>query len=231
MPSTFAVGPSTWSPASTKISDLTGRPVARVAVGVGNPDLGELIAYQLRSRGYEVSLESEDVPADLWVREGLAIAGGQPPLELRAGRDEEGRPAVCLVLEPPFTPGRIVGKTRELVRTVFPFLDPEGDILLQHGEILVDLVRLETHVADQRILLTRTEFDYLRLLITAAGTVCSRRQLLESCHRTSSGNERTVDVVVRGLRKKLGTQGHQIQTVRGRGYCLSPALMPGAPTG
>jgi DNA-binding response OmpR family regulator len=129
------------------------------------------------------------------------------------------------MLAPPFTPGRIVRKTREVVRQISPTLDPEAGTILQHEDLVVDLGLLEAFVGEDPIPLTRTEFAYLSLFVRAPGTVFSRGRLVDSFGSSSLDRERSVDVVIRGLRKKLGARGNQIETIRGRGYCLG---VPGA---
>ena len=71
--------------------------------------------------------------------------------------------------------------------------------------------------------LTRREFDLLRALVEARGRVLSREYLLDHVWGYSAAEEiesRTVDVHVRRLRQKLGSEGQRIGTVNGVGYRL-----------
>lgn len=69
------------------------------------------------------------------------------------------------------------------------------------------------------VVLTLKEFELLKLLLSGAGTVYSREQLLENIWGYEyDGENRTVDVHINSLRQKLGECGHLIKTVRGMGY-------------
>jgi len=69
------------------------------------------------------------------------------------------------------------------------------------------------------ILLTATEFKLLRTLLEREGRVQSRAQLLETVwHAQPDIRTRTVDMHLQRLRRKLGSVGSWIETVRGAGY-------------
>jgi two-component system phosphate regulon response regulator PhoB len=93
---------------------------------------------------------------------------------------------------------------------------------LRRGELSIDCEGRVVRVNGERIELTRTEFDLLRLLATHVDQVLSRERILD-CVRSDplSTGERAVDVQIVGLRKKLGTAARHIETVRGIGYRFS----------
>jgi two-component system, OmpR family, alkaline phosphatase synthesis response regulator PhoP len=67
--------------------------------------------------------------------------------------------------------------------------------------------------------LTYTEFELLRVLARRPGWVFTRSQIVDAVHGSDYPvTDRSVDVQVVGLRKKLGGHGHLIETVRGVGY-------------
>ena len=67
--------------------------------------------------------------------------------------------------------------------------------------------------------LTLTEFRMLHLLASRPGWVFTRYQIIEAIHGENYlVTDRSVDVQVVGLRKKLGSAGKMIETVRGIGY-------------
>lgn len=67
--------------------------------------------------------------------------------------------------------------------------------------------------------LTRAEFDLLHLLAARPGWVFTRRQIVDAVHGADYPvTERSVDVQVVGLRRKLGGAGQNVETVRGVGY-------------
>jgi two-component system phosphate regulon response regulator PhoB len=79
--------------------------------------------------------------------------------------------------------------------------------------------RHEVLIGDQPVDLTVTEFRLLRLLASRPGRVFPRQQIIEAIHgRISAVTDRSVDVQVVMLRRKLGAAGQDIQTVRGVGY-------------
>ncbi|HVP11420.1 MAG TPA: response regulator [Phycisphaerae bacterium] len=93
--------------------------------------------------------------------------------------------------------------------------------VLSAGPIQVDIDRHELTVDGASISVTAMEFRILRVLLEAKGRVLSRGQMID----TVLGQEvvvtdRTVDVHITSLRKKLGTAGGWIHTVRGVGYAL-----------
>jgi DNA-binding response OmpR family regulator len=86
------------------------------------------------------------------------------------------------------------------------------------GELEVDLRRREARLAGQAISLTTREFDLLAFLSGNIGLALSRQQLLDGVWGADwYGDERTVDVHVAQLRKKLG-EGLPLDTVWGVGY-------------
>ena len=79
--------------------------------------------------------------------------------------------------------------------------------------------RHEVHYREEKVDLTRKEFELLQYLLENKGLVMTRNQIL--CHVWGydfDGETRTVDVHVRTLRQKLGEAGNLIETVRGVGY-------------
>ena len=76
-------------------------------------------------------------------------------------------------------------------------------------------------VAGQPVALTHTDFLILQLLAGEPGRVFTRRQIIDAAHNTDVAiSERSVDVQIVGLRRKIGPAGRYIETVRGVGYRL-----------
>ena len=79
--------------------------------------------------------------------------------------------------------------------------------------------RHEVFCKDEKIELTRKEFELLVYLVENRGLVMSRNQILcQVWGYEFEGETRTVDVHVRSLRQKLGEAGNMVETVRGVGY-------------
>ena len=92
--------------------------------------------------------------------------------------------------------------------------------MLVAGDVEVDLGRRKARVAGEPVGLAAREFDLLAYLADNRGLALSRRQLLDGVWGVDwIGDERTVDVHVRQLRKKLG-DGFPLTTVWGVGYRL-----------
>ncbi|MET0593360.1 MAG: response regulator transcription factor, partial [Polyangiaceae bacterium] len=92
---------------------------------------------------------------------------------------------------------------------------------LEVGSLSVDVHRREVLVDKQRIDLTRAEFDILAVLAERPGFALTRRSLIEQAlDADRDGTERTLDVHVSRLRKKLGADV-VIETVWGIGYRLN----------
>jgi two-component system, OmpR family, phosphate regulon response regulator PhoB len=91
--------------------------------------------------------------------------------------------------------------------------------VLSIGELTIDRVRHVVTLSGETLTLTPTEFKMLWTLARQPGRTFSRNELLD-CARGEDANsmERTIDVHVRSLRKKLGDQAELIETVRGIGY-------------
>ncbi|MDY4693432.1 MAG: response regulator transcription factor [Blautia sp.] len=90
---------------------------------------------------------------------------------------------------------------------------------LSCGDLHLNIGRHEVRYCDNKIELTRKEFELLEYLMENKGMVMTRDQLL--CHVWGydfDGETRTLDVHVRTLRQKLGEAGGMIETVRGVGY-------------
>jgi two-component system phosphate regulon response regulator PhoB len=87
------------------------------------------------------------------------------------------------------------------------------------AELMIHPGRHEVTLAGQPISLTYTEFALLHFLAKRPGWAYSRTQIVDAVKGEDYPvTERSVDVQVAGLRKKLGAFGSYIETVRGVGY-------------
>ncbi|MEM7155332.1 MAG: response regulator transcription factor [Myxococcota bacterium] len=122
----------------------------------------------------------------------------------------------------PFSPRELLARVRAVLRRSRP--EALGEHLSAAG-IRVDVQAREVHVDSRRVDLTGLEFDLLVALLRRAGRVVPRAALLAEAGRDDVAvGERTVDVHISKLRKKLGDDPktpHRIQTVRGVGYVLA----------
>jgi DNA-binding response OmpR family regulator len=91
---------------------------------------------------------------------------------------------------------------------------------IQVGELKIDPGSREVSFAGKKAVLTLTEFDILRCLAAKAGAVVSREEILKEVWREDSGktNDRTIDVHIRALRRKIPPLTKHIISIYGVGY-------------
>jgi len=93
-----------------------------------------------------------------------------------------------------------------------------GSVLVSQG-VMVDRERHRVTVEEKPLDLTPSEFGLLEALVRQPGRVFSRSELIDAALGGDSlVLERTIDVHIRSLRKKLGPHGVLVETVRGIGY-------------
>ena len=95
--------------------------------------------------------------------------------------------------------------------------EPTGDVLEAAG-IRVDKRAHQVTVKGEPISLTPTEFRLLETLIKQPGRAFPRYDLMDAAIGDAIVLERTIDVHIKSLRRKLGDAGERIETVRGVGY-------------
>jgi DNA-binding response OmpR family regulator len=119
----------------------------------------------------------------------------------------------------PFSPRELVARVRAILRRSDPAA-PDRARPVELGDVTVDLARREARLHDEPVDLTTREYALLAFLAENRGLALSRRQILDGAWGADwYGDERTVDVHVRQLRKKLGDR-LPLATVRGHGYRL-----------
>jgi two-component system, OmpR family, phosphate regulon response regulator PhoB len=91
--------------------------------------------------------------------------------------------------------------------------------VVEHQGVRIDRVRHQAYVDSQELDLTPTEFRLLECLLRQPGRAFARSQLMDAAIGEGAlVLERTIDVHVKTLRRKLGPAGELIETVRGLGY-------------
>jgi DNA-binding response OmpR family regulator len=123
----------------------------------------------------------------------------------------------------PFSPAELVLRVRRLLRAPARAAAPPPRPALHADGLTVDLDRHQVTVDGQPVALTRVELLLLVALLEAEGRVLTRDQLLDAVHGRGEAFvlDRTVDVHVRRLRRKLGDDPQAprfVATVRGVGY-------------
>jgi DNA-binding response OmpR family regulator len=216
----------------------------RILLVEDDPKTRETVALYLRREGHEVVTADDGVRAleaahehephlvvlDLMLprMDGLAVC--------RALRESPLRPGIIMVtartteddkltgldlgaddyVTKPFSPRELMARVRAVLRRA-----SEEDVVEAAG-ITVDRTRREVRVLDSEIPLTPTEYRLLEALVRAPGRTFTRQELVERAFGDDyDGLDRTVDVHVKNLRRKLGDAGNVIATVFGVGYKLS----------
>lgn len=114
----------------------------------------------------------------------------------------------------PFSIREVVARVNAVLKRNRPYAKQ-----LQYDELQVDIVNKTAKIGELAVEFTRTEFDLLTLLLSHRGQVFSRQELLDNVWPDDViVTERTVDVNITRLRKKLGSYATCILTRQGFGY-------------
>jgi two-component system phosphate regulon response regulator PhoB len=210
-------------------------------------DLLELVRYNLTKEGYDV-IAAQKGEAGLEIAfqhkpdlilldvmmpgmDGLEVCRrlrgdertGRIPLIMLTARGAESDRVVGLELgaddyvTKPFSPRELIARVRAVMRRVHAASEPRE--VRRHGDLVLDSGRHEVTYRGKPIPLTATEFRILEYLLSRPGRVLSRSDILESALGDDVAvTDRTVDVHVTAIRRKLGRAGELLETVRGFGY-------------
>lgn len=119
----------------------------------------------------------------------------------------------------PFSPRLLVARVRAVLRRAAIHPTETAEDFSQVGPLVIDRAKHDVRVEDEPISLTPTEFAILELLASHPGRVFARSEIAETVHgEPFVTTDRAVDVHIASLRRKLGSAGQLIETVRGVGY-------------
>jgi two-component system phosphate regulon response regulator PhoB len=122
-------------------------------------------------------------------------------------------------LTKPFSPRVLVARVKAVLRRRGRAAPPAAEPATVRDGISIHTGRHEVRVAGREVPLTSMEFQLLVFLASHAGWVYTRAQIVEAIRGADYYvTDRSVDVLVFGLRRKLGERGVLIETVRGVGY-------------
>jgi DNA-binding response OmpR family regulator len=209
------------------ISDLVAMYLRRDGFRVLQADDGARGLGHVAESGARLVIVDVGLPGEL---DGFEVCRrlrqlGNVPVIMLTARDDEVDRVLGLELgaddyvTKPFSPRELVARVRAILRrsTAAPAEVPQ---VLRVGEVEIDTARREVRASDGPVAFTSREFDLLAYLALHEGIALSRRQLLDGVWGEGwYGDERTVDVHVRQLRKKLG-DALPLATVWGVGYRL-----------
>ena len=211
-------------------------------------DILELVRYNLQREGYQVETAvsgekalklARQQPPELIVldlmlpgMDGLDVARHlkndarcrQVPIVMLTAKGEEADVVTGLELgaedyvTKPFSPRILVARIKAVLRRRNE-PSAEGDERIEIHDLEIHPGRREVRVAGVTVDLTYTEFQVLHCLARRPGWVFTRAQIVDAVRGDNYPvTDRSVDVQVVGLRKKLGAAGRYIETVRGVGY-------------
>ena len=119
----------------------------------------------------------------------------------------------------PFSPRVLVARIKAVLRRKLQVPSTEDHQVIRIDELVIHPGRHEVTLAGEQLQLTYTEFRLLQFLAAKPGWAFTRNQIVDAVKGEDYPvTERSVDVQVTGLRKKLGDSAHYIETVRGVGY-------------
>jgi DNA-binding response OmpR family regulator len=215
-----------------------------VVVVEDDPSIADLVDTYLRRDGFRVYLAPDGETALKTIKDRqpklLILDLGLPgqidgievcrqvrscsdiPIIMLTARDDELDRVLGLELgaddyvTKPFSPRELVARVRAILRRADrPAVAPA---IITVGAVEVDLGRREARLTGEPVPLATREFDLLQYLCENQGRALSRRQLLDGVWGLDwIGDDRTVDVHVRQLRKKFG-DALPLDTVWGVGY-------------
>jgi len=214
-------------------------------------DLADMLAHHLRREGYDCRIAGDGQAAwaevqrrvpDVIILDRMLPKMSGDELAARLKRDSRcaGVPVIMLTAKTeetdelvgfalgaddyvtkPFSMKRLLARVAAVLRRRETAAEPSE--VLTGGPITLDRGRYDVTVDGKPIVLTATEFRLLGALMAARGRVLSREQLLDSVLGYGVAvTQRTIDVHVAALRKKLGDAANWVQTVRGVGYTFRP---------
>ena len=120
----------------------------------------------------------------------------------------------------PFSLREVVARVKAVLRRTAETQAAQPDILTYHG-LSMDIAQKRVTINGEDVALTKKEFEILKLLLKSPGKVFSREDILTKVwHDEVYVLDRTIDVNITRLRKKIGNYGKYIVTRLGYGYCF-----------
>lgn len=220
----------------------------RILVVDDEQDLCEILQYNLELEGYEVDTANSAEEALSMRMESYSLllldvmmgemSGFQLARELKKNQATATIPIIFITaldgeddtvkglnlgaddyMVKPLSMKETMARVKAVLRRYAPKEETEVPHILQYDRLCIDIERKRVSLWDQEIALTKIEFELLRFLVENEGRVLSRESLLEQCWpKDTVVSDRTVDVNITRLRRKIGPYGECIKTRVGYGY-------------
>lgn len=217
----------------------------RILIVDDEPDLCEILRINLEAEGYETEVAHSATEAlrkgvekcDLAVldvmmpgisgfemAERMRTTGIDVPIIFLTAKDREDDKLQGFALgaddyvSKPFSVRELMARVKAVLSRATTANDEVTEHLAYEG-LTIDMAQMKATVDGEGLNLTKTELELLRLLLSHRGQVFSRQQLLSEVWPSDVVvTDRTVDVNITRLRKKLGRYGQHIATRLGYGY-------------
>ena len=223
-------------------------PKEKILVVDDEEDILELVKYNLERAGFQITCAqsgekaieaTRQEPPNLIVLDLMlpGIDGLEVARRLKQRQKTAGIPIVMLTakgeeadivtglelgaddyMTKPFSPLVLIARIKAVLRRQSA-QSQEPDPILSIGKLTIDSRRRVVSAGDNNLDLTYSEFQILQFLAARPGWVFTRSQIVDAVRGDNYPvTDRSVDVQIAGLRKKLGPCGDYIETVRSVGY-------------
>lgn len=223
---------------------------SRILVVDDEEDLCEILKFNLEMEGYEVDTAfsaEEALKKDLTIYQLVLLdvmmgeISGFKMANLLKKEDKTARiPIIFLTakdtendqltgfnlgaddyISKPFSIRQVMVRVKAVLRRTVDKNKSCGEECLEYETLRLDTKRIKATVDGEEVPLTKKEFEILRLLLENKGNVFSREEILSRIWKNEVYVlDRTIDVNITRLRKKIGLYGKNIVTRLGFGYCF-----------
>lgn len=222
---------------------------ASILIVDDEPDIREILQFNLENEGYDIDLaESAEEAAKLLTSKHKLILldimmGGISGFKFADQLRKEGNntPIVFLTakntendmltgfsigaddfISKPFSIKEVIARVKSVLKRTNSDIENDSSSILTVNSLVIDLNQKTVSVEKNPVELTKTEFNILVLLIKNAGKIFSRADILDKAWKDDGiVLERTVDVHIARLRKKIGSYGDLIVNRTGYGYTFN----------
>ena len=221
----------------------------RILVVDDEEDLCEILKFNLEMEGYQVDTANSaeealklDLPSynllllDVMMGE---ISGFKMASMMKKNKDTAGIPIIFITakdtendtitgfnlgaddyISKPFSLREVIMRVKAVLRRTANVQTREQE-QLHYRDLVIDIPKKKVTISGEEISLTKKEFEILLLLLQNQGRVFSREDILAKVwHDEVYVLDRTIDVNITRLRKKIGNYGKYIVTRLGYGYCF-----------
>ncbi len=222
----------------------------RILVVDDEEDLCEILKFNLENEGYhadttnsaEEALKLDLTQYDLLLLDVMMgeISGFKLANMLKQDKDTENIPIIFITardtendmvtgfnigaddyISKPFSLREVMVRVKAVLRRTAANRQKEAPEQVQYKGLVLNLTKKKLSIDGNEVALTKKEFEILRLLLQNRGRVFSREDILAKVwHEEVYVLDRTIDVNITRLRKKIGEYGKCIVTRLGYGYCF-----------